>query len=262
VVAKKEELERICFNCNHFFPASMEEPTEFGICLNDKDFEPFIDELLGNSHYACCQNLIDSKKFTGNREACRDFSEVEIGESIEIDENSEFGRELIFAIKSGQFNSKTLKELLVKEQIRNIDLKSLPVDQYSKQLKSSKPEERDAAISSLGALIANGNEAAFEELFNFFQKLPPPKTIKEVHLKKHILRHLEYSEFRTSLTQFLLDELYNTPSNNTTRQWISAILQSLERSQCEEIGEPLKKMLSDNRFSYRLKQKIKKILYG
>jgi hypothetical protein len=39
------ELERVCFNCNHFFPASIQGPTEFGICLNDKEFEPFIDEL-------------------------------------------------------------------------------------------------------------------------------------------------------------------------------------------------------------------------
>jgi hypothetical protein len=27
---EKEVLERICFNCNHFFPASMEEETEYG----------------------------------------------------------------------------------------------------------------------------------------------------------------------------------------------------------------------------------------
>ena len=41
-------MERICFNCNVFFPASMDENMEYGICLNDKEFEPFIDELLEN----------------------------------------------------------------------------------------------------------------------------------------------------------------------------------------------------------------------
>ena len=54
---EKEELERVYFNCNHFFPASIEGPTEFGICLNDKEFSPFLDELLDNSNYACCQCL-------------------------------------------------------------------------------------------------------------------------------------------------------------------------------------------------------------
>ncbi len=258
---EKEELERVCFNCNHFFPASIQGPTEFGICLNDKEFEPFIDELLDNSNYACCQELIDRKKFTGESEACPDFSEAEIEESIEIDENTEFGRALISSIKSGEFDSEKLEELLIEEQIRNIDFKTLPVDQYSKQLKSPKQEEQDAAMSTLGALIAQGNKAAFKELFKFLQQLPLPKTIEEVHLKKDILRNLEYSEPRTSLTRFLLDELYNTPSNNTTRQWISAILRFLEHFSGEEIHEPLKKMLKDKRFSYRLKQKIKNILY-
>lgn len=258
---EKEELERVCFNCNHFFSARMDGITEFGICLNDKEFEPFLDELLDNSNYACCQDLIDRKKFPGEREACPDFSEVEIGESIEIDENSEFGQALISSIKSGQFNNEKLEELLIEEQIRNVDFKTLPVDRYSKQLKNPKREERDAAISTLGALIAHGNEAAFQELFEFFQQLAPPKTIEEVHLKKDTLRQLEYSEFRTSLTQILLDELYNTPSNSTTRQWISAILGFLEHFSGKEIRGPLKKMLKDNRFSYRIKQRIEDILY-
>lgn len=258
---KNEDIERICFNCNYFFPASMEELTEFGICLNDKDFDPFVDQLLGDSNYSCCQDLIDTKKFTGNREACPDFSEAEIGETIEIDENSEFGRDLISSIKSGNFNTKKLEELLVEEQIRNIDFKTLPIDTYSKQLRSPRSEERDAAISSLGALIARENRAAFQELFTFLKQLPPLETIEDVHLKKDILRCLEYSVSSTALTELLLDELNNTPSSNTTRQWISAILRFLERRPVGEIREPLERMLRKNRFSYRLKQKIKTLLH-
>lgn len=259
---EKEKLERICLNCNYFFPASMDGLTEFGICLNDNAFEPFLDELLDNYNYACCQNLIDKKKFTGDHVACPDFEEIDMEGCIEIGENSEFRRELKSSIESGKFNSEKLEELLIKERIRNIDFKALPVDKYSKQLKNPKPEERDDAISSLGALIAFGNEAAFQELFEFLQKLSPPKTIEEVHFKKGILRILGYSEFSKTLTPYLLDELYNTPSNNTTRQWIADILQLLKYAPREEIGEPLKKMLDDNRFPYRLKQKIENILYG
>ena len=52
--------------------------------------------------------------------------------------------------------------------MRNIDLKTLPVDKYCERLKSSNPEKRDAAISSLGALIAGGNKEAFDVLCGYF----------------------------------------------------------------------------------------------
>ena len=80
-----EELEAICLNCNSFFPANI-GPIEFGICLIDEAFEPFIDELLENPETASCQELIKSKQFSGEKEACSDFEEMEPG--IEIDENS------------------------------------------------------------------------------------------------------------------------------------------------------------------------------
>lgn len=262
----KEEPDRTCFNCNHFFPAVMYGPTKLGICLNDKEFEPFIDELLGDSNYACCQDLIDCKKFNGNRDACSDFIEIDMEECIEIDEDTQFGRELISYLKNGQFNSEKLEELLLREQIRNIDFKTLPVDTYAKELKSPLPKKRDAAISSLGSLIYQGNKEAFHELFKFLKQLPTPKTVEDAHLKKNVLRYFEsleyteFSEFRSLLTKFILDELYNTPSNNTTRQWISAILKFLERSPREEISDPLENMLRENRFSYRLKKRIKDIL--
>ena len=81
---EKEELERTCFNRNYFFPASLDEPTECGICLNDEEFEPFLDEILDNSNLDCCHDLIKRKKFIKDREACSDYSEMEQG--IEFDE--------------------------------------------------------------------------------------------------------------------------------------------------------------------------------
>ncbi len=77
----KEQLERICFNCNYFFP-SRTEASEYGICLEDKDFEPFLDELLEDLNYGSCQKLISSKEFPGHKEACEKYEEAEI---VEID---------------------------------------------------------------------------------------------------------------------------------------------------------------------------------
>jgi hypothetical protein len=253
----KEELEKVCWNCNHFFPATMGEATEFGICLNDEEFEPFIEELLENSNYAPCQDLIDRKKFEGDREACEEFEEME---SIEIDDNTPLGRELSRLIEAGKLTPEMFEEALLEEQIRNIDWTTMPVDQYEAQLKDPALENRRKAISSLGAMISLVNKEAFVVLFKFLKGLPPPETIEDVHFKKEILRHLDRSETREVLLPYLIDELYRISSNNTTRQWISDIFRFLEYSPIELVREPLEQMMKDKRFSYRLKQKMKNIL--
>ena len=73
---KKEQLERVCCNCNYFFP-SRPEISEYGICLEDSEFDPFIDELLENLNYSCCQDLIREKEFTGDKDACNQYEEAE-----------------------------------------------------------------------------------------------------------------------------------------------------------------------------------------
>jgi hypothetical protein len=236
----------------------MEEATEYGICLNDEDFEPFIEKLLNESNYACCPKLIDSKKFLGEREACKDFEEVE---SMEIDDNSPLGRQLKCLEESGKLNPETFQQALEEEQIRNVDWETMPVDRYVKQLESRNKKEQKAGISSLDGMICLGNEEAFKALFKFLQQLPPPKTLEDVYLKKEILEKLKNEGARHRLIPYLIDELYKTPSNNTTRQWISAIFKFLEHSPKDKIRDPLEKMLKDKRFSYRLKNKIKNILY-
>ncbi len=253
---EKEEIERICFNCNQFFPATMDEPTEFGICSNDKEFEPFIEELFMNSNYACCQDLVNRKKFSGEQEACANFEEIE---DAEIDDNSSLGQVLLHLRETGKVDVEALKMALLEEQLNNIDWKTMPVEKYVEQLRN--PKEQQSAISSLGCTITLGNMEAFKELFNFFKELPPPRTIEEVHFKIKLLGHLKYHDTKNLLIPQLIDELYRTPSNGTTRQWISEIFQFLEYSPKEKVREPLEKMLKDKRFSYRLKQKIKDILY-
>lgn len=257
ILKEKEEMERICFNCSHFFPAS-EGPTEFGICVNDEAFEPFIEELFENLNYDSCRDLIDSKKFDGEQEACPDFEEVEI---IEIDDDSPLARGLSRLRETGKFDLESLKMTLLEEEIKNIDWKTMPVDQYVKQLRNPKPEEQQAAMSSLGAMINMGNMEAFKELFNFFKELPPPRILEEVHFKQELLRHLRHRDTKISLIPTLINELYRTPSNNTTKQWIRDIFKFLSHCPLEEVRGYLEEMLVDKRFSHRLKQKIKNILY-
>ncbi len=253
-----EKMEPICFNCNQFFPESFIESTEFGICLSDRAFDPFIDELLEDPDNAPCQELIHEKKISGEQEACDNFEEIE--EGIEIDDDSPLGKELSRLVNVGKLTAETFQAALFEEQIKNIDFKTLPVDNYVARLHGSDPRERKSAISGLGALINHGNEKAFHELFSYFKQLPPPTELHEVHFKIDLLRDLKWSHTETPLIPVLIDELYQTTSNNTTRQWISAIFRFLELCPREEIREPLEKMLRDKRFSYRLKKKMKNIL--
>lgn len=255
---KEQELESICFNCNYFFPDTMNEFTEFGICLNDPVFEPYIDELLKDPDTASCHQLIQDNKFSGECNICDDFEVIE--ERIEIDDDSSLGLVLSELKESGNLTSDAFQSAVLENQLKDMNLGSLPVDGYKANLFSSDSEKQKEAVLSLGALISNGNKKAFDLLFAFFKELPPPSTISEVHFKIDILKRLKYAESKNILIPILVNELYQTDSNNTTRQWITAIFKFLESCPREGVHEPLKNMLKDKKFSYRLKQKIKHIL--
>ena len=258
---QNEEIERVCFNCNWFFPDTVKEATEFGVCLNDKEFEPFIDELLENSNYACCKELVSRKKFHGMREACDEFSDVETGEVTELPDDKEFERAVKSAAKKGQLDLETLQQLILEEQFRRIDWAQVPIDEQREKLRSPQREDQSAAIKSLGFLICQRNKAAFEELFRFARAQPPVTTIEDVHFRIDILMQLENWRPVSVLAPFLIDELNNTPSSNTTRQWISEVLKVLSRCPAGKIRKPLTKMLKEKRFSYKFKRKIKELLW-
>ncbi|HYK87529.1 MAG TPA: hypothetical protein VE398_02080, partial [Acidobacteriota bacterium] len=112
------------------------------------------------------------------------------------------------------------------------------------------------AISSLGALIALGNPEAFEAVLRFLASLPPPTTLREVHLKSRILHQLSSVKHREAVVPYLMEELGRTKSDNTTRQWILEILQFLERCPLQVMREPLEQMLADGRFSFKLKRRV------
>ncbi|MBE0479167.1 hypothetical protein IBX65_08660 [Candidatus Aerophobetes bacterium] len=91
---ESEKLERICLNCSYFFPTSMEGIIDYGICLYDEVFEPFIEELMENCNYSSCKELIEEKKFHGDTKACKHFEEAEM---IEIDDDSHLGKEVNYS---------------------------------------------------------------------------------------------------------------------------------------------------------------------
>jgi hypothetical protein len=258
----EERLKRMaktCIDCASFLSIPPDELTEFGICLNDEEFEPFVEELLQGRILGACKGLLEKRQFAGDRPACPDFQEQEF---IEIDDDSPFGQALRRLGERGELTLGTLENEIFKEQVRRTDWKTLPVDQYVKQLESNRSRERDKGISSLGAMIALGNQAAFETLLGFLASLPLPANINEVHLKKEILRHLDRWKDKSAVAPVLIEELGRMPSNNTTRQWISDILLFLERCSLKVIKDPLTRMLAERKLSPGIRKRVAEILSG
>lgn len=53
------EFDRTCQNCSSFFQDS--EDMDFGVCMRDEIFEPYIDEILESENFSSCQELFFKK---------------------------------------------------------------------------------------------------------------------------------------------------------------------------------------------------------
>jgi len=239
-------LERNSSNCNYFFPYLLHGPSEYGICLNDTVFDPYIEELLKNENYNCCKELIEEKKFDGNEHYCDDFEMMEI---IRTDLSMEelYGTD----ISDGQILS----------EIIDVALKNKPVGDLPEKLKHPDPGPRLEAFSNLVALVAMKNVEAKKLLIESFKNIPAPESLEDVHYKLEVFRIVNRNDLAEELIPVLFRDLYQTKSNNQTRQWISEIFrfQRIHRNE-ENVIENLEKMLTEKQFSYRIKSKIKDIL--
>ena len=176
--------------------------------------------------------------------------------TIEIEESTFLGHRLRDLAEQGKLTPEAVEAEIFEDRVMHIDWKMQSVDQYTCQLGTGIHEERDKAISSLGALIALENLEAFQALLRFLASLPPPTTLSEVHLKSRILHQLGFVKSKEAVVPYLMEELGRTKSDNTTRQWILEILQFLGRCPLRVIREPLEQMLADGRFSFKLKRRV------
>ena len=256
----KPELLRVCTNCHCSFPS---EPfgSNFAICLNDPEFEPYLDEILENQDFSRCQELVDQKRFSWEQEACPDFDPVE-----DIDEDFPLSPELSGVIerlaKAGHLTTETLEQAVLEDIIDKIDWANVPVDRYVENLNNARTlEAREKAVRSLGGLISLGNRAAFDALCSFLKDLPPPTTVGQTHLRVSILRELSHAyDYWEDLAYLLVEDLFRTPSNNTTRSWYTAVFRFCEGLPVDVAEKALSPMLASPRFSYRIKKRVRVIL--
>ena len=253
------ELDKICGNCNCSFPS---EPfgSDFAICLNDPDLEPYLDDMLENQDFSRCHNLIKQKRFSWEQEACPRFDPVELNEELPL--SHELTSAIADLADGGRLTVEMLKQAVLEDMVDKIDWTHVPVEDHMARLnRADGLETRENAIANLGGLIALGNEAAFNALYDYLRELPPPATVEETHLRIGILRCLKQrSRFEEKLAPLLVEDLFRTPSNNTTRGWYTAVFRFFEDSRADIAEEALSPVLNSPQFSYRIKKRVKTIL--
>lgn len=100
-------LEKICFNCNQFFPYPMYEATENGICLNDEVFEPHIDDIFNDNINPSLRNILEVKKYPGEHESCKNFEPID-NEEVDYDPDNPLAQELLHLLDTGKINKQTI----------------------------------------------------------------------------------------------------------------------------------------------------------
>jgi len=235
--------EKVCINCNYFFPYFVNGPTEEGICLNDPEFEPYIDELLDKQNYNICLSLIEKKKFNGNDNTCEKFEMSVIIDEDEDEDEDETENEAISA------------EVLVKL------LKNKSIEEYRINLKNENKNKQIEALNSLYVLTVCGNKEAEKLMNKYFKSLPSPKSLEEVHHKVKVLRIISKNEINSGIVKALVKDLLETISNQTTRQWFTEVFRVLYSNRNNEMVKQSLQKMPLEKFSYRLQKKIKDILY-
>lgn len=254
------EMDRTCAFCTNFLPVLLRGPSDEGICLLDDDFEPYRTKLVEQGDYECCLPLIQERKFDGNRDACDAFSQVSPDEIIEIDEETPFGKALGEAARRGPITREVVERLLMEERLRTVDLSTVPVDGPLARLRSGDPAIRHNGLFALCSLASQENAAALDAVGEFLRSRPTPLGIDDVRDMAFALRQLRGAPDRKRLVPFVVDQLARTPSNNTTRQWIWAILEFLRSVPSQTYRAPLERMLDEGRFSTRLKRQLVELL--
>ena len=254
------ELLRVCTNCQCSFPS---EPfgSDFAICLNDPEFEPYLGDLIENQDFSRCRHLVKQKRFSWEQEACPDFDPME-----DTAEDVHFSPELSSAIEQlaedGELTAETFEQALFEDMVNKTDWAKVPVEKYVEKMNNAKTlEECEKAVRSLGGLISLKNGAAFHALCDYLKDLPPPTTVEHTHFRIDILRQLEHTRsFEKKLARLLVKDLFRTPSNNITRGWFTAVFRFFEGSSADIAEKALSPMLHSPQFSYRIKKRVKTIL--
>lgn len=226
------EYDRTCQNCTYFFSDS--EDMDFGICMNEKIFEPYLDEIIESENFSCCHELYLQNRLEGLTEACEQFEEIP--DMTEVDyENICLSHEAM--------------------RIAN-------VDDIVNHLYKTDTDIIKSALSQISIYVLIGNIGAYEGLLNFYLSLGPAVNLDDVYIRKDIVNMLSRHEQDKRTIEAYVYELERTPSNNTTRQLYSLILEHLNRCNNEIVFDLLDKLLNKKEFCSKLTKRIIDVMWN
>ncbi len=251
---EQDNSNKVCCRCTNFLFLDAENNSDFGICLRDEAFDPYIDELMEDLNYESCKELVEEKKMLNDTAACEHYEEAMIidldGGLIEENETevSEKPRTLTIDLSK------------IEEFFENLDWKTVPIDKHVKKLQSPDKKKQMEAFSSLSFFANQGNEEASHIVMEYFKNLPAPVTLDEIHYKMDVFNKVANAKYESALIPILVEELRRIESNNRTRQWITKILDFLRKSPFELINKPLVNLLKERKFSYKMKNRIEEVI--
>lgn len=241
------ELERICYNCSYFITDVNDLDVYFGVCIKDEAFDEYLDEILADADFSVCMDLYKEKRFNGERDVCSDYDEIEIIEDEESENDSQM----------------TEEELDQRYEV----YRTQDVGDIDKYLSSEEEDLKSKAISALLYLMNFKNQNAFYSMLNYYKNLPAVKSIDDVHFRLKILDRFYYFNINQNcsndLIEMLVGELYKMPSNNTTRQLFSSILEFLSSHRCEFeiVIDKLYWLLDNRKFSPKMERNIYSVIH-
>ncbi len=227
------EYDRTCQNCTFYHQDGDE--WEYGVCMNNTEiFETYLDEIFESDSFSCCRELYLQNRIEGLREACELFEEIEV---VEIPEGEDIVEYLWYENKKNQ----NVDEII--EYLYNTDINIVK-----------------RAINAISPYVYIGNQGAFEILLKYYLSLGPAESLEEVYLRKDIIDMLSRYESDRRVIEAYVYELERSPSNNTTRQLYTLLLERLYECDSNIVFDLLFDLLNKKKFSQKIKKRIIEVM--
>lgn len=135
-----------------------------------------------------------------------------------------------------------------------LDVTKLPIDSTLAQAVGNNEEEFRSACLMLSSMAYAGRGEAGVFLYGLLTFCGDDRARKEL-----VVGALGYVQTWQSAS-LLFDELDKTESSNSTRGYINTVLKALEGFPSELVVDGFRNLLSDSKWSYRMKRKFREIL--
>ena len=135
-----------------------------------------------------------------------------------------------------------------------LDLTKFPIDSTLTQAVGNNTEDFRLACRTLNSMAFSGRTEAGVFLYGLLTFYRDNRENKEWVVEA--LGHVQTPQSAT----LLFDELEMTESSNSTRGYINAVLKALKGFPAELVEDGFERLLSDSRWSYRMKRKFRALL--